>query len=85
MKVVAEMPADLEYVVLEKVHATNTSFLCDEWPGAAHQDDYLLGKQWFSDVPDCSLYEGKWQGAKTTRRWRQEALVDWARRWGWLK
>lgn len=55
MKVVAEMPADLEYVVLEKVHATNTSHLCDEWPGAAHQDDYLLGKQWFSDVPDRSI------------------------------
>ena len=28
-KVVAEMPADLEYVVQEKVHGANTSFLCD--------------------------------------------------------
>ena len=26
-KVVAEMPADLEYVVQEKVHGANTSFL----------------------------------------------------------
>lgn len=28
-KVMVEMPADLEYVVQEKVHGTNTSFLCD--------------------------------------------------------
>ena len=28
-RVVAEMPADLEYVVQEKVHGANTSFLCD--------------------------------------------------------
>ena len=27
--VAAEMPADLEYVVQEKVHGSNTSFLCD--------------------------------------------------------
>lgn len=25
----AEMPADLKYVVQEKVHGANTSFLCD--------------------------------------------------------
>lgn len=28
-KVMTEMPADLEYVVQEKVHGANTSFLCD--------------------------------------------------------
>ena len=28
-RVAAEMPADLEYVVQEKVHGANTSFLCD--------------------------------------------------------
>ena len=28
-RVVAEMPQDLEYVVQEKVHGANTSFLCD--------------------------------------------------------
>ena len=27
--VVAQMPADLQYVVQEKVHGANTSFLCD--------------------------------------------------------
>ena len=27
--VVAEVPQDLEYVVQEKVHGANTSFLCD--------------------------------------------------------
>lgn len=29
-RVMAEMPADLEYVVQEKVHGANTSFLCDD-------------------------------------------------------
>jgi len=28
-RVVAEMPTDLVYVVQEKVHGANTSFLCD--------------------------------------------------------
>ena len=28
-RVVAEMPADMEYSVQEKVHGANTSFLCD--------------------------------------------------------
>lgn len=28
-RIVAEMPTDLEYVVQEKVHGANTSFLCD--------------------------------------------------------
>lgn len=28
-KVRAEMPSDLKYVVQEKVHGANTSFLCD--------------------------------------------------------
>ena len=82
-------PACLTYVIsspISELDGLSGSFVVsDEWPGAAHQDDYLLGKQWFSDVPDRSLYEGKWQGAKTTRRWRQEVLEDWARRWGWLK
>ena len=29
--------------------------------------------------------QGKWQGAKTGRRWRQAILEDWAMRWKWLK
>lgn len=31
-KVALEMPADLQYVVQEKVHGANSSFLCDGAP-----------------------------------------------------
>jgi hypothetical protein len=48
-------------------------------------NDYPLGNHWYSDLPDRSEYEGKWQGAKTQRKWRQAILEDWARRWNWLK
>ena len=30
-------------------------------------------------------YQGVEQGAKTQRRWRQDILQDWAKRWAWLK
>ena len=78
-------PARLDYSItsaISELNGLSGSFIVDDvWPGAANKDDYPLGKQWFSDLPDRSLYEGKWQGAKTTRRWRQAVLEDWARRW----
>lgn len=81
-------PARLNYVLsssIPQLDGLRGSFVVsDEWPGNPHPDDFLLGRCWYSDVPDRSLYEGKWQGAKTTRRWRQAVLEDWAERWRWL-
>ena len=52
-KVVAEMPADLEYVVQEKVHGANTSFLCDgESVRFAKRTSLLEDDEKFYDYPE---------------------------------
>jgi len=54
------------------------------WPGIKSRDDYQLGSSWFTDKQDKNLYFGKIQGGKTVSKWREEILLDWARRWSWL-
>ena len=52
-KVVAEMPADLEYVVQEKVHGANTCFLCDgESVRFAKRTSLLEADEKFYDYPE---------------------------------
>lgn len=55
------------------------------WPGKPRATDYKLGKNYYTDRADPQLFDGQWQGAKTILKWRSDALVDWAKRWGWLK
>jgi len=31
------------------------------------------------------LYDGKIQGGITVKKWRNDALLDWAKRWQWLQ
>jgi len=51
--VVAEMPQDLEYVVQEKVHGANTSFLCDgEEVRFAKRTSMLADGEQFYDYPE---------------------------------
>ena len=51
--VVAEMPQDLEYVVQEKVHGANTSFLCDgETLRFAKRTSMLEDGEQFYDYPE---------------------------------
>ena len=51
--VVAEMPQDLEYVVQEKVHGANTSFLCDgETVRFAKRTSMLEEGEQFYDYPE---------------------------------
>lgn len=54
------------------------------WPGKRRSTDYKLGAHWYSDRQDISLFDGIWQGANTVLKWRNEALLDWAKRWDWL-
>ena len=57
-KVVAEMPQDLEYVVQEKVHGTNTCFLCDgkdvrfakRTSILAEDEQFLTIQNWWKDI-----------------------------------
>jgi hypothetical protein len=55
------------------------------WPGKPRNTDYSLGAHWYTDRSDPQLYDGKIQGGITVKKWRNEALQDWARRWQWLR
>ncbi len=51
--VVAEMPSDLQYVVQEKVHGANTSFLCDgHQVQFAKRTSVLTEEEKFYDYPE---------------------------------
>lgn len=54
------------------------------WPGKKHSTDFKLGNNWYTDKADPNLYDGKIQGGKTILKWRNDILLDWAKRWSWL-
>ena len=84
-----KMPAKLTFSVsspIKELDGLNGAFVVDDvWPGRPDKNDYSMGNNWYSDRPERELYEGKWQGAKTQRKWRNDILEDWAQRWQWLK
>ena len=49
------------------------------------QTSYSVGNNWFSDKEDADLFDGIWQGSKTISKWRNEVLLDWEKRFEWLK
>lgn len=55
------------------------------WPGKSGPDDYKLGAHWYTDKPNVSLFVGIQQGAMTINKWRTAVLLDWAKRWTWLR
>lgn len=55
------------------------------WPGKQHPTDVPLGNTWFSDKSDPTLFDGKYQGGKTISKWKNDILLDWAKRWEWIK
>lgn len=57
----------------------------NHWPGKVRKTDYPLGPHWYTDRSDSQLYDGKIQGGITIKKWRNEVLQDWAKRWAWLK
>lgn len=57
----------------------------NEWPGKPGKTNYPLGKNWYTDRRDPQLYDGKIQGGVTVKKWRNEVLLDWAKRWAWLR
>lgn len=82
-------PSKLSYKItssIKQLNGLHGSFVVDGvWPGKPNVADYQLGANWYSDRSNHSLYEGKWQGAKTQRKWRKDILEDWTKRWSWLK
>jgi hypothetical protein len=62
------------------------AFVVDNlWPGKLRPSDYKFGSNWHTDRSDPERFDGKWQGAKTVLKWRNQALFDWAKRWEWLR
>jgi len=57
----------------------------NRWPGKHNATDYKLGVNWYTDKDDPQLYDGKIQGGKTVSKWKNAALLDWAKRWEWLR
>ena len=55
------------------------------FPGKENPTDIPLGNTWFSDKSDPKLFDGKYQGGKTILKWKNDILLDWAKRWEWLK
>ena len=55
------------------------------WPGKAKKTDYILGSHWYTDRGDSHLYDGKIQGGVTVKKWRNDVLRDWAKRWEWIR
>ncbi|KDN55844.1 nucleoside hydrolase-like domain-containing protein [Flavobacterium seoulense] len=55
------------------------------WPGKPNSDDYILGANWYGDLIDPKMFIDEQQGAKTISKFREAFLLDWAKRWAWLK
>lgn len=55
------------------------------WPGKARPTDFKLGPAWYTDRAAPALFDGRQQGAQTVLKWRSAALLDWAKRWAWLR
>jgi hypothetical protein len=55
------------------------------WPGKPRPTDYKLGLNWYTDRPDPALFDGEQQGAQTVLKWRSAIMLNWAKRWAWLR
>ena len=64
---------------------TGTFVVDNTWPGKARSSNYKLGPNWFTDKKDSKLFDGIWQGGETVRKWRNQVLLDWAKRWNWVR
>lgn len=84
-----KQPASLTYECISDIKQLNGlkgAFVVNRvWPGKKTESDYTLGNSWYSDKVAEELADGKWQGFKTTLKWRERALAEWAVRWSWLK
>lgn len=79
----------LNYTVTSSIKGfdkQNGAFVVDNiWPGKPRKTDFKLGPNWYTDRPNPELYDGIWQGGKTVLKWRSDVLLDWAKRWDWLR
>lgn len=55
------------------------------WPGRSCANDYMVGKNWYTDRMAKSLFWKNYQGAETVFKWRNDVLDDWGKRLSYLK
>lgn len=84
-KAPAKLPYRFSSAIPELDGLTGCIVVGDTWPGPKVADSYELGPTWWTDCADPALFDGKWQGFKTTDCWRNDVLSDWEKRWKWLK
>lgn len=84
-----KQPASLNYVITSDIPELNglqgAFTVGATWPGNKTEDSFMVGENWMTDLQDPTLFEDKWQGAATVRKWRKEVLEDWATRFAVLK
>jgi hypothetical protein len=89
LKYVPKQAEILEYQFTSTIHGfpvqQGTLVIENRWPGKNNATDYSLGVNWFTDKVDPQLYDGRIQGGKTVSKWRNSILLDWAKRWEWLR
>lgn len=54
------------------------------FPGKHRDTDYKVGRQWWSDKTDRSLFHDRNQGATTIFKFRKAIMEDWGKRCSWL-
>nr|WKN35240.1 DUF1593 domain-containing protein [Tunicatimonas sp. TK19036] len=64
---------------------TGTFVSANPWPGTPSPQNYPLKANWYSDKASEELFIDEQQGARTVAQWREAFLLDWAKRWDWLK
>lgn len=55
------------------------------FPGKHLDTNYTVGKQWWSDRTDPTLFHDGHQGAATIFKFRKDIIEDWGKRCSWLK
>lgn len=84
-----KQPETISYTITSSIPGfieQSGQFVVDnKWPGKPRQTDYPLGPNWYTDRANPGLYDGKIQGGLTIKKWRNDVLQDWAKRWAWLK
>lgn len=80
---------DLTYIISSSIEELDKQkgelSISNPWPGKEDSKDFLLGNNWYSDVPDKEHFIDGQQGTQTIAKHREAYLKDWAERWSWLK
>ena len=88
LRFVSKAPGRWTYTTQSEIPALNglhgAFTTVNPWPGQPHPNNIGPLKGWWSDRTGPADFAGAHQGARTIQRWREDFLLDWAKRWAWL-